>query len=181
MFQAQTGQSNVSEPRSPPPIIRAMDRKGTDGWDTEEWGSLEEEPVAQSYSNNSIQELGTERISPPPPPSNLSSPSEGWAATEFAPVENSSAKSISTYNWDEGEGKDEFPELSNRVHGISKSQSGWEDTEWEPLGDASGASSRLEEARKKREEKKLLRQKELEARRATRVTGGPMKLGAKKV
>nr|CAD7447357.1 unnamed protein product [Timema bartmani] len=161
---AQTGQSNVSEPRSPPPIIRAMDRKGTDGWDTEEWGSLEEEP-----------------ISPPPPPSNLSSPSEGWAATEFAPVENSSAKSISTYNWDEGEGKDEFPELSNRVHGISKSQSGWEDTEWEPLGDASGASSRLEEARKKREEKKLLRQKELEARRATRVTGGPMKLGAKKV
>nr|CAD7593138.1 unnamed protein product [Timema genevievae] len=163
-MEAQTGQSNVSEPRSPPPIIRAMDRKGTDGWDTEEWGSLEEEP-----------------ISPPPPPSNLSSPSEGWAATEFAPVENSSAKSISTYNWDEGEGKDEFPELSNRVHGISKSQSGWEDTEWEPLGDASGASSRLEEARKKREEKKLLRQKELEARRATRVTGGPMKLGAKKV
>nr|CAD7261276.1 unnamed protein product [Timema shepardi] len=59
---AQTGQSNVSEPRSPPPIIRAMDRKGTDGWDTEEWGSLEEEPVAQSYSNNSIQELGTGRL-----------------------------------------------------------------------------------------------------------------------
>nr|CAD7203513.1 unnamed protein product [Timema douglasi] len=120
-------------------------------------------------------------ISPPPPPSNLSSPSEGWAATEFAPVENSSAKSISTYNWDEVEGKDEFPELSNRVQGISKSQSGWEDTEWEPLGDANGASNRLEEARKKREEKKLLRQKELEARRATRITGGPMKLGAKKV
>nr|CAD7267389.1 unnamed protein product [Timema shepardi] len=120
-------------------------------------------------------------ISPPPPPSNLSSPSEGWAATEFAPVENSSAKSISTYNWDEGEGKDGFPELSNRVQGISKSQSGWEDTEWEPLGDANGASNRLEEARKKREEKKLLRQKELEARRATRITGGPMKLGAKKV
>nr|CAD7401360.1 unnamed protein product [Timema poppensis] len=255
-MEAQTGQSNVSEPRSPPPIIRAMDRKGTDGWDTEEWGSLEEEPVAQSYSNNSIQELGTGRvqmaeilrsggawrrnlflkphadsarqlpshashcpdmkcaaspvlvtklvmlkgaslqildgsltlikdiillISPPPPPSNLSSPSEGWAATEFAPVENSSAKSISTYNWDEVEGKDEFPELSNRVQGISKSQSGWEDTEWEPLGDANGASNRLEEARKKREEKKLLRQKELEARRATRITGGPMKLGAKKV
>nr|CAD7202147.1 unnamed protein product [Timema douglasi] len=53
-MEAQTGQSNVSEPRSPPPIIRAMDRKGTDGWDTEEWGSLEEEPVAQSYSNKII-------------------------------------------------------------------------------------------------------------------------------
>nr|CAD7401025.1 unnamed protein product [Timema cristinae] len=192
-----------------------------------------------------FDEIKPGQISPPPPPSNLSSPSEGWAATEFASVENSSTKSISTYNWDEGEGKDEFPELSNRVQslfaedkvsyaeilwainhmthssvgsfsafnehfkemfsdsditqkflmhkdsldinnslcltqGISKSQSGWEDTDWEPSVDGSGASSRLEEARKKREEKKLLRQKELEARRATRITGGPMKLGAKK-
>lgn len=43
------------------------------------------------------------------------------------------------------------------------------------------SANRLEEARKKREERKLQRQKELEARRATRVTGGPMKLGAKKM
>jgi SCY1-like protein 1 len=45
----------------------------------------------------------------------------------------------------------------------------------------SAASSRLEEARKKREERKLQRQKELEARRATKLTGGPMKLGTKKM
>lgn len=40
---------------------------------------------------------------------------------------------------------------------------------------------RLEEARRKREEKKIQRQKELEARRANRSGGGPMKLGAKKI
>jgi SCY1-like protein 1 len=45
----------------------------------------------------------------------------------------------------------------------------------------SAASSRLEEARKKREERKLQRQKEFEARRATKLTGGPMKLGTKKI
>lgn len=45
----------------------------------------------------------------------------------------------------------------------------------------SAASSRLEEARKKREERKVQRQKELEARRATKLSGGPMKLGTKKM
>lgn len=42
-------------------------------------------------------------------------------------------------------------------------------------------NAKLEEAKKKREERKLLRQKELESRRASRTTGGPMKLGAKKM
>lgn len=43
-------------------------------------------------------------------------------------------------------------------------------------------TNKFEEARKKREERKLQRQKELEARRANRNTaGGPMKLGAKKM
>lgn len=41
-------------------------------------------------------------------------------------------------------------------------------------------NAKLDEARKKREEKKMQRQRELEARRAQR-TGGPMKLGARKV
>ena len=39
-------------------------------------------------------------------------------------------------------------------------------------------TSKFDEARRKREEKKIQRQRELEARRATR---GPMKLGAKKL
>lgn len=40
-------------------------------------------------------------------------------------------------------------------------------------------TTKFDEARRKREEKKLQRQRELEARRAARV--GPMKIGAKKL
>lgn len=96
---------------------------------------------------------------------------EGWGTTDFVPVEDTAGtKSVNTYNW--GDGAKE--ESANRTQS-------WEDTEWEPLEETGGASSRLEEARKKREERKLQRQKELEARRATRLTGGPMKLGTKKI
>lgn len=52
----------------------------------------------------------------------------------------------------------------------------------------STGNSKLDEARRKREEKKMQRQRELEARRAARSaggaggpSGGPMKLGAKKI
>lgn len=58
---------------------------------------------------------------------------------------------------------------------------GWDESEFEPLEETAGASVKLEEAKKKREERKLMRQKELEARRTSRSTGGPMKLGAKKM
>lgn len=61
-----------------------------------------------------------------------------------------------------------------------KTHSGWEDSEFEPI-EESGQNIKHEEARKKREEKKLMRQKELETRRATRPAAGPMKLGAKKM
>jgi hypothetical protein len=39
----------------------------------------------------------------------------------------------------------------------------------------------MEESRKRREEKKMARQKELEAKRAAKQSGGPLKLGAKKL
>lgn len=42
-------------------------------------------------------------------------------------------------------------------------------------------AGRHDEARRRREEKKLQRQKELELRRASRTSTGPMKLGAKKM
>lgn len=73
--------------------------------------------------------------------------------------------------WSPGEN-----EINNR-----KAHSGWEDTEFEPLDETLNSNPKLEEARKKREERKLMRQKELEARRAGKTTGGPMKLGAKKM
>lgn len=107
----------------------------------------------------------------------MTSPSEPWSAGEFAPVTEDSrgqTRSISSYNWNT-----EGQTVNNR-----KPQAAWEDTEFEPLDENQGPTNpRLEEARKKREERKLMRQKEMEARRATRTTGGggPMKLGSKKM
>ncbi|KAF4518608.1 hypothetical protein B566_EDAN009857 [Ephemera danica] len=59
-----------------------------------------------------------------------------------------------------------------------RSQTGWDEGEWEPIDETGAGFNKIEEARKKREEKKLQRQKELEARRANRSGGS--KLGAKK-
>lgn len=60
------------------------------------------------------------------------------------------------------------------------SPNNWGDGEFEPVEEQS-TNQKLEEAKKKREERKLMRQKEMEARRASRGTVGPMKLGAKKM
>ncbi|XP_058063107.1 N-terminal kinase-like protein [Anopheles bellator] len=64
------------------------------------------------------------------------------------------------------------------------SRDGWGDGDFEPLDEPSTGNVKLEEARRKREEKKMQRQRELEARRAARAVGagsGPLKLGVKKV
>nr|XP_022904502.1 N-terminal kinase-like protein isoform X1 [Onthophagus taurus] len=134
-----------SDPTSPPSASNT--NRVTDGWDNEEWGSLEEELVSNE------------------PDSELTSPGDGWNREEVIDQKNHSP------TWG-GEAQG----MTNR-----KLQS-WNDTEFEPLEETPGANNKLEEARKKREERKLMRQKELEARRASRgSTGGPMKLGAKKM
>ncbi|KAH8293994.1 hypothetical protein KR054_007226 [Drosophila jambulina] len=89
--------------------------------------------------------------------------------------------------------------LNNSTHNANWNSDSWADGEFEPL-EESGlgefitnklclipeiispflGNAKLDEARRKREEKKLQRQRELEARRAQRATG-PMKLGAKKL
>lgn len=48
------------------------------------------------------------------------------------------------------------------------------------MEDVSTGDSKMDDAKRKREEKKQQRQKELEARRANRTGAGSMKLGAKK-
>ncbi|XP_017769232.1 PREDICTED: N-terminal kinase-like protein [Nicrophorus vespilloides] len=133
------GGEQTSNPTSPP--SGSATNKVTDGWDNEEWGSLEEEPEAEAE---------------------MTSPSEPWSPSDNT-VDTSHAWS------------------SDGVSNRNKAQAGWEDTEFEPLDEPSSTNSKLEEAKKKREERKLMRQKELEARRATRQTGGPMKLGSKKI
>ncbi|XP_066996416.2 N-terminal kinase-like protein [Anabrus simplex] len=162
-MEPQGGHISLGELKSLPQEGRdKFEKKGTDGWDTEEWGSLEEEPAADGG------ELG--------------SPVEGWNPTDFVAVDDPNLKSISSYNWGDGSKEDSAGRSKTPADGrLMKGQSGWEETEWEPLEESGGASIRLEEVRKKREERKLQRQKELEARRATRLSGGPMKLGAKKM
>uniref|UniRef100_U5EYR2 N-terminal kinase-like protein n=1 Tax=Corethrella appendiculata TaxID=1370023 RepID=U5EYR2_9DIPT len=54
----------------------------------------------------------------------------------------------------------------------------WGDGEFESIEEPTTGNPRLDEARRKREEKKMQRQRELESRRAAR---GPLKLGAKKL
>lgn len=56
----------------------------------------------------------------------------------------------------------------------------WADGEFEPIDDTQHKTNpKLEEAKRKREEKKLQRQQEFEQRRASR--SNPLKLGAKKM
>ncbi|XP_017076356.1 N-terminal kinase-like protein isoform X2 [Drosophila eugracilis] len=70
--------------------------------------------------------------------------------------------------------------LNNSTHNANWNSDSWADGEFEPLDESGLGNAKLDEARRKREEKKLQRQRELEARRAQRASG-PMKLGAKKL
>ncbi|XP_030369431.1 N-terminal kinase-like protein [Scaptodrosophila lebanonensis] len=70
--------------------------------------------------------------------------------------------------------------INHSTHNANWNSDSWADGEFEPIDEPGMGNSKLDEARRKREEKKLQRQRELEARRAQRVSG-PMKLGAKKL
>ncbi|XP_039958589.1 N-terminal kinase-like protein isoform X1 [Bactrocera neohumeralis] len=73
------------------------------------------------------------------------------------------------------------PHINNSTNSNANWNSdSWADGEFEPVEEQLTGNTKLDEARRKREEKKLQRQRELEARRAQR-TSGPMKLGAKKL
>ncbi|KAH8313729.1 hypothetical protein KR067_010925 [Drosophila pandora] len=68
--------------------------------------------------------------------------------------------------------------FNNSTHNANWNSDSWADGEFEPLEESGLGNAKLDEARRKREEKKLQRQRELEARRAQRASG-PMKLGKK--
>lgn len=143
-----SGCAGSSDPISPP-SGSGPPTKATDGWENEEWGSLDEEPEQEAEAT---------------------SPLEAWNSSDKAPILPENKSNVS---WSQNP--------INHRHSQSHSHN-WEDHEFEPLEENPGSNnSKLEEARKKREEKRLMRQKELEARRATRQTAGPMKLGAKKI
>ncbi|KAB7499520.1 N-terminal kinase-like protein [Armadillidium nasatum] len=142
--------------------IDLLDNVG-DGWgeDDEEWGCLE---VMDLNINNS----------------------------DMQPETNSNLSTTSSYGWGKSSStSDDFPSLPLRT-GYSKTNTSKlqtsnsnADSSWGTWDDASNIkvekdfdSEPWNESRKQREEKKLQRQKEIEAKRAAR--GGPMKLGTRK-
>lgn len=78
--------------------------------------------------------------------------------------------------WSTNDTQSIIPEHSS----ATMSPNNWGDNEFVPI-DEESTNQKLEEAKRKREERKLMRQKEMEARRASRGTSGPMKLGARKM
>ncbi|XP_047994716.1 N-terminal kinase-like protein [Leguminivora glycinivorella] len=125
-----------------------------DDWDNEEWGTLQEQPSAEAE---------------------LVSPSETWnnSAWTEPPVNNANATYVR-------------PALQHKEHRLAAQQNsndslgGWEDGEFEPIEENADENnaSKMDEIRRKREERKLQRQREMEARRSARGQG-PMKLATK--
>jgi len=137
-------------------LSAAGQEKEEDGWnvDDEDWAPLE---TAASLSTASRKNTGSTTASQPSisfTPTTVSSrKTEPPASSNWTSSENATVKSDN--NWD----------------------SSWNDTtEWK-MNDSTALEK--DEARRKREEKRNQRQKELEAKRNARQ--GPMKLGAKKV
>ncbi|KAI8425170.1 hypothetical protein MSG28_006997 [Choristoneura fumiferana] len=125
-----------------------------DEWDNDEWGTLQEQPAAEAE---------------------LASPSETWnnSAWTDTGVNNANATFVR-------------PAPATKDHRLAAHQNsndslgGWEDGEFEPIEEDvdENNTSKMDELRRKREERKLQRQREMEARRSARGQG-PMKLGSK--
>ncbi|XP_060536590.1 N-terminal kinase-like protein [Cylas formicarius] len=151
-----------------------------DHWgDNENWGDMETEGQMAS-SSGSPGITGTHSDPTSPPSGSGAKVTDGWDNEEWGSLEEEpEAEAEMTSPSDAWS-----PIEQNKANNVQKPEiySNWEETEFEPLQDQTNVSSqRLEEAKKRREEKKLIKQKELEARRANRATAGPMKLGAKKL
>ncbi|XP_012275929.1 N-terminal kinase-like protein isoform X2 [Orussus abietinus] len=124
-----------------------------DCWEADNWGDMEQQP----------QVSGNTMVSPT---TNSPKPHDQWTSLEEEPEEEIA---------DGIQEKTDAPDV------------GWEDTEFQPLEDfqqeqpeaESGSTSginKFEEARRKREERKLARQRQLEAKRAAKLrTGAPAK------
>jgi len=137
--------------------------KSDTSWDVKDddgWGDLNDN------DNNDVNDNGNEGWDD----------EDDWGSLEekSEPVKATSQPSASSYDW--GGGFNQAPKSHDPFSDIkevsSNSGSGW--GEWD--GD-SGHSK--DDARKRREEKKAERQKEIEAKRAAKK--GPMKLGGKKM
>ncbi|CAB3248961.1 unnamed protein product [Arctia plantaginis] len=123
-----------------------------DDWDNEEWGTLQEQPSAEAE---------------------LASPSETWNNTAWIDPALNNANATYVRG-----GRLEHRPTAHQ--NSNDSLGGWEDGEFEPIEENvdENNASKMDEMRRKREERKLQRQREMEARRSARGQG-PMKLGTK--
>ncbi|XP_072929974.1 N-terminal kinase-like protein [Epargyreus clarus] len=131
-----------------------------DDWDNEEWGTLQENPNAEAE---------------------LASPSETWNNTQWIetqPALNNVNNANATYVRSTAAAAREHRAAAHQ--NSNDSLGGWEDGEFEPIEENvdENNASKMDEMRRKREERKLQRQREMEARRNARGQG-PMKLGTK--
>lgn len=154
-----------------------------DGWDNEEWGSLEEDPIEEQEQELEQQNQHYNDVEP----NNQSQQQQKQQPQQQRPNDLPSVSNALTncnnispvHHDDDNDGDGDGHEHVNNTNNANWNSDSWADGEFEPIDDALTGNQKLDEARRKREEKKLQRQRELEARRAQR--GGPMKLGAKKL
>lgn len=138
-----------------------------DHWDADNWGDMEaakgttpsEIPGTDGWDTEEWGSLEEE-----PPQANVG---ELWSTSEFTSVSDSSLNPLNNSSWRDA--------ANIEVNITSKLQMHAQDDKLSHTAEALA-----EETRQRREEKKLQRQKELEARRAARQSSGPMKLGTKK-
>ncbi|EZA60654.1 hypothetical protein DMN91_007485 [Ooceraea biroi] len=120
-----------------------------DCWDADNWGDMEQQPAATpSVPLNPASSISPSGHSP--------KANEQWTSLEEEPEEET-IQSVQNKN--------------------DSSEVGWEDSEFQPLEDVQPVeqpavptgNNKFEEARRKREERKLARQRQMEAKRAIRI------------
>ncbi|XP_053678408.1 N-terminal kinase-like protein isoform X2 [Anopheles nili] len=181
-----------------------------DGWDNEDWGSLEEDPN-EAELNEKDEDEHNQAQQKEATTNNTTSSSTGTGSTVKPSSNNSSSSSTCTSTSNSNNNTNNnlanhtsspskmiaLKNMNNLLNSGTNSGSnqltswnnggspgdGWGDGDFEPLDEPSTGNAKMDEARRKREEKKMQRQRELEAKRAARTGpgGGPMKLGAKKI
>ncbi|XP_057337334.1 N-terminal kinase-like protein [Microplitis mediator] len=115
-------------------------------WEADNWGDMEQQPSSTT----------TTTASTVTPSANTSKPNDHWTSLEEEP---------------------ELEAAENLADKNDLSESGWDDQEFQVLEDfqtieqpgVAGTNNKFDEARKKREERKLARQKQMEAKRATKL------------
>lgn len=155
---------------------------GADNWDNENWGEMDtsqdpSSPIAGTSNNGQLSAQDA-----------LNDVRDGWDNDDWGSLEEEPNEE---QEQPEETRPNDLPNINtncNNVSPVSDSHTNnsnanwnsdsWADGEFEPIEEPLTGNPKLDEARRKREEKKVQRQRELEARRAQR---GPMKLGAKKL